>query len=59
MLLETELEPQRLIDALKELISEGENLSQMGDRARVLAHRDAVKVIGAMVLELSGVERSG
>ena len=59
MLLEAELEPQRLINTLMELLSDDAALSAMGERARALAHRDAVAVIGKMVFELAGAKKSG
>jgi len=53
MLLEVELQPQRLIDTLQAMLSDDTALSAMGERARRLAHSDAVAVIGRMVVELS------
>ena len=58
MLLEAELEPQRLIDTLKELLKNEAELAAMGERARTLAHRDALEVIGRMVAELSGMKQT-
>jgi UDP-N-acetylglucosamine--N-acetylmuramyl-(pentapeptide) pyrophosphoryl-undecaprenol N-acetylglucosamine transferase len=49
MLLECDLGAQRLLDALQELLTDGDGLSTMGENARGLAHRDAVKTIGEMV----------
>jgi len=54
MLLESELQAQRVIDALMQLLRNDEELRSMGERARPLAHRDAVKEIGTMVRELAG-----
>lgn len=59
MLLEDELNPQRLIDTLLELLSDGAVLATMGERARGLAHRDAVAAIGCMVVELAGGKKNG
>jgi UDP-N-acetylglucosamine--N-acetylmuramyl-(pentapeptide) pyrophosphoryl-undecaprenol N-acetylglucosamine transferase len=54
MLLESELQAQRLIDMLLEMLRDGEKLNSMGERARSLGHPDAVQVIGQMVRELAG-----
>lgn len=59
MLLESELEPQRLIDILQAMLSEETALSTMGEQARRLTHRDAVEVIGQMVMELAGTKKKG
>ncbi len=59
MLLEAELQPQRLIDTLKALLSDEAGLSAMGEDARRLAHPDAVAMIGEMVAELAGAKKSG
>ena len=53
MLLESELHAERLIKTLHELLTDDALLQQMGDRARSLAHRDAVRVIGEMVRSLA------
>lgn len=53
MLLETEFEPQRLMDTLKSTLADETGLSAMGEQARGLAHPDAVVVIGRMVAELA------
>ena len=58
MLLESELEPQRLIDTLKELLTNEEELGAMGESARRLAHSDAVEVIGRMVAEVAGQKKT-
>ena len=59
MLLESELEPQRLLDMLKELLMNQPELVAMGESAKTLAHPDAVESIGRMVAELSGVITPG
>ena len=59
MLTESELEPQRLIETLQVLLGDEAGLSGMGERARSLAHRDAVAVIGQMVAELAAAKESG
>jgi UDP-N-acetylglucosamine--N-acetylmuramyl-(pentapeptide) pyrophosphoryl-undecaprenol N-acetylglucosamine transferase len=59
MLTEVELQPQRLIDMLQALLSDETALVEMGERARGLAHRDAVAVIGQMVVELAATKKSG
>ena len=53
MLLEAELQPQRLIELLQELLANDAALSAMGESARTLAHRDALEVIGGMVFDLA------
>ncbi len=59
MLLESELGPQRLIDALQELLTNDAALSLMGKSARALSHQDAVRVIGEMVFKLRSQKRNG
>jgi UDP-N-acetylglucosamine--N-acetylmuramyl-(pentapeptide) pyrophosphoryl-undecaprenol N-acetylglucosamine transferase len=54
MILEGELSSQALIDALMAMLRDESALRAMGEQARTLAHRDAVKEIGAMVRELAG-----
>ena len=54
MLLEQELGSQALIDTLMEMLRGDDELRAMGEKARTLAHRDAVREIGAMVRELAG-----
>lgn len=53
MLLESELKAQRLIETLRELLTDDSQLRTMGENARPLAHRDAVRVIGEMVRQLA------
>jgi UDP-N-acetylglucosamine--N-acetylmuramyl-(pentapeptide) pyrophosphoryl-undecaprenol N-acetylglucosamine transferase len=50
ILTESELRAQRL----HEMLRDEAELAAMGERARPLAHRDAVKEIGAMVRQLAG-----
>jgi UDP-N-acetylglucosamine--N-acetylmuramyl-(pentapeptide) pyrophosphoryl-undecaprenol N-acetylglucosamine transferase len=59
MLLETELQPQRLIGTLQQMLADDAGLAAMGERARGLAHRHAVAVIGGMVAELAGAKKNG
>ena len=54
MILETELSSQVLIDTLLLLLRNEIELKAMGENARTLAHRDAVRELGAMVRELAG-----
>ena len=58
MLIESELHPERLIQALQELLTDEAALSGMGEAARTLAHRDAVEVIGRMVVDLAQRKRA-
>ncbi len=58
VLLEPELHPQRLIEMLQAMLADAAELSAMGERARGLAHRDAVEVIGRMVVELAGQRKT-
>jgi UDP-N-acetylglucosamine--N-acetylmuramyl-(pentapeptide) pyrophosphoryl-undecaprenol N-acetylglucosamine transferase len=53
LIVETELTPEGLLEELRELLSEDARREEMGERARGLAHPDAVREIGAMVAELS------
>jgi UDP-N-acetylglucosamine--N-acetylmuramyl-(pentapeptide) pyrophosphoryl-undecaprenol N-acetylglucosamine transferase len=52
MLLESELHAQQLLNLLQELLSDPDELVAMGEQARGLAHRDAVRTIGEMVYGL-------
>jgi UDP-N-acetylglucosamine--N-acetylmuramyl-(pentapeptide) pyrophosphoryl-undecaprenol N-acetylglucosamine transferase len=54
MIVEADLHPQRLIDTLMALLRDDGELAAMGERARLLAHRDAVREIGAMIRGLAG-----
>jgi UDP-N-acetylglucosamine--N-acetylmuramyl-(pentapeptide) pyrophosphoryl-undecaprenol N-acetylglucosamine transferase len=53
MLLERELNSQVLIDTLMSLLRDDAELIEMEKKARTLAHRHAVREIGAMVRELA------
>lgn len=53
MILESELHAQRLLDTLRELLTAPAALAAMGENARPLAHKDAVRVIGQMVRSLA------
>ncbi|HZY61740.1 MAG TPA: undecaprenyldiphospho-muramoylpentapeptide beta-N-acetylglucosaminyltransferase [Edaphobacter sp.] len=54
MLLERDLTEEKLLATLLRLLQEDTLRREMGDRARPLAHPDAVQVIGEMVLRLAG-----
>lgn len=56
MLIETEMTPDRLFEALTSLLGDPAGLRAMGIRARMLAHPDAASQIAAMAYE---VQRSG
>ena len=53
MIVEAELSEDRLLEVLRQLLAEDVRRQEMGERARALAHPDAVKVIGEMVLRLA------
>jgi UDP-N-acetylglucosamine--N-acetylmuramyl-(pentapeptide) pyrophosphoryl-undecaprenol N-acetylglucosamine transferase len=53
LLVEAELSEERLLEVLRGLLREPERVKEMGERARGLAHRDAVRVIGEMVVGLN------
>jgi UDP-N-acetylglucosamine--N-acetylmuramyl-(pentapeptide) pyrophosphoryl-undecaprenol N-acetylglucosamine transferase len=53
MLIESEMAPDLLLEALISMLKDREALREMGQRARTLAHPDAAKQIAAMVAELS------
>jgi UDP-N-acetylglucosamine--N-acetylmuramyl-(pentapeptide) pyrophosphoryl-undecaprenol N-acetylglucosamine transferase len=53
MLLESELNAQRLLNTLQELWKDSELLATMGENARRLAHRDAARTIGEIILALA------
>jgi UDP-N-acetylglucosamine--N-acetylmuramyl-(pentapeptide) pyrophosphoryl-undecaprenol N-acetylglucosamine transferase len=57
MVTEAELTPERLLAVLAELLSNRDKLLQMGERARTLAHRNAVEDIAAMVVALAAARR--
>jgi UDP-N-acetylglucosamine--N-acetylmuramyl-(pentapeptide) pyrophosphoryl-undecaprenol N-acetylglucosamine transferase len=52
LMVEAELGEEKLLVALLELLTDGPRLERMGERAKLLAHPDAVEVIGAMVVGL-------
>jgi UDP-N-acetylglucosamine--N-acetylmuramyl-(pentapeptide) pyrophosphoryl-undecaprenol N-acetylglucosamine transferase len=54
MVLEPELSEEKLLEVLGRLLNDDLRREKMGMRARRLAHPDAVKVIGDMVLEVAG-----
>ncbi len=47
---ERELSPERVLEEISRLLEDGELRRSMGEKARALAHRDAVAVIAGMVL---------
>jgi UDP-N-acetylglucosamine--N-acetylmuramyl-(pentapeptide) pyrophosphoryl-undecaprenol N-acetylglucosamine transferase len=53
---QSELTPQRLAQAIVELMSDRNRLAQMSDRARALSHHDAAGRVARMVAELAGVQ---
>jgi UDP-N-acetylglucosamine--N-acetylmuramyl-(pentapeptide) pyrophosphoryl-undecaprenol N-acetylglucosamine transferase len=54
MLMETEIaDPERLLGELTDLLGDRGTLLAMGERARTLAHRDAVREIAEMVVALA------
>lgn len=54
MLLERDLTEERLLGTLLRLLQDDPLRRQMGERARPLAHTDAVQAIAGMVLHLAG-----
>jgi len=53
MIVEAELNEERLLRALQQLLADDSRRQEMGERARALAHPAAVKVIGEVVLQLA------
>jgi UDP-N-acetylglucosamine--N-acetylmuramyl-(pentapeptide) pyrophosphoryl-undecaprenol N-acetylglucosamine transferase len=53
MVVEAELNEERLLNSLLQLLADNSRRQQMGERARALAHPSAVKLIGEMVLQLA------
>jgi UDP-N-acetylglucosamine--N-acetylmuramyl-(pentapeptide) pyrophosphoryl-undecaprenol N-acetylglucosamine transferase len=53
LMVEAELGEERLLVALLGLLVDAPRLERMGERAKSLAHADAVEVIGAMVVGLA------
>ncbi|MGC2620301.1 MAG: undecaprenyldiphospho-muramoylpentapeptide beta-N-acetylglucosaminyltransferase [Acidobacteriaceae bacterium] len=54
VMLEAELTPERLLEALVKLLQEPKRLAQMAENARTLAHPDAAERIAGMVMGLAG-----
>jgi len=54
MVVEAELTPEGLLETLSGLLKDDGRRAAMGEKARRLAHPDAVRVIGEMVAELGG-----
>jgi UDP-N-acetylglucosamine--N-acetylmuramyl-(pentapeptide) pyrophosphoryl-undecaprenol N-acetylglucosamine transferase len=55
MIVEADLTEEQLLAPLQRLLVDGHRLAEMGERARGLAHPDAVEVIGRMV---AGIARA-
>jgi UDP-N-acetylglucosamine--N-acetylmuramyl-(pentapeptide) pyrophosphoryl-undecaprenol N-acetylglucosamine transferase len=53
LIIEAELTEERLLSVLQSLLEDDARRTEMGRRARVLAHPDAVPEIGQMVVELA------
>lgn len=53
MIVEAELNEERLLNTLQQLLADDSRRQEMGERARALAHPAAVEVIGEMVLQLA------
>ncbi len=53
MIVEAELNEERLLCVLQQLLADDSRRQEMSERARALAHPAAVKVIGEMVLRLA------
>ena len=53
MIVESSLTEDRLLASLQSLLADDSRRSQMGERARSLAHPDAVRQIGQMVTTLA------
>lgn len=54
LIVEAELTPERLLRVLTELLSDSQRRVAMGERARSLAHPQAVRQIASMAVELAG-----
>ncbi|HEY6374768.1 MAG TPA: undecaprenyldiphospho-muramoylpentapeptide beta-N-acetylglucosaminyltransferase [Edaphobacter sp.] len=53
MIVESELDDERLLGTLRGLLGDDARRAEMGRRARALAHPEAVQEIGAMVVDLA------
>jgi UDP-N-acetylglucosamine--N-acetylmuramyl-(pentapeptide) pyrophosphoryl-undecaprenol N-acetylglucosamine transferase len=53
LIVESELTEDRLLSALQGMLRDGDWLAAMGERARGLAHPNAVEEIGTMVVGIS------
>lgn len=53
MILESQLNEERLLEILLRLLTDDVGRQEMGERARALAHPNAVKIIGTMALQLA------
>ena len=53
VILEAELTPQRLAQAITELFTDRERLRQMSEKARTLSHPNATKEVAQMIAELA------
>ena len=55
---QAELTPQRLAEAVVELLGDRKRLQEMSERARALSHQDAAGRVARMVAELAGKKHS-
>ena len=53
LIVEAVLSEEKLLGALRKLLLDARRLDGMGERAKALAHPDAVRVIGEMVVGLA------
>jgi UDP-N-acetylglucosamine--N-acetylmuramyl-(pentapeptide) pyrophosphoryl-undecaprenol N-acetylglucosamine transferase len=53
LIVEAELTPERLLQVLSDLLADDRRRAEMGQRARTLAHSEAVQEIAGMVVELA------
>ena len=59
MLPESSMTEESLLNAMVTLLADPARLSAMGERARTLAHPDAVQRIAKMVVHLAGTNKNG
>jgi UDP-N-acetylglucosamine--N-acetylmuramyl-(pentapeptide) pyrophosphoryl-undecaprenol N-acetylglucosamine transferase len=59
LIVEAELSADGLLDTLTELLMDEERRKAMGERARELAHPEAVREIGEIVAGLANIRRAG
>jgi UDP-N-acetylglucosamine--N-acetylmuramyl-(pentapeptide) pyrophosphoryl-undecaprenol N-acetylglucosamine transferase len=58
LMVEAELTADRLLDTLQTLLMDEPRVKAMGERAKKLAHPDAVRVIGEIVAGLANVRET-